>query len=177
MKKISIILIILIMLTACSGGNNTSSTPNEPVDNVNENGSDDNLVSDGFVFETNGVEIAMNQEVAPIIEKLGDSKEYFEAEHCALPGLEKTYTYNGFELYTYEKNGVDSVSSILFLDDSVKTKEGIYLYSSLDDVLEAYGDDYEQKLDLYIYERGDSQLCFLIEDGEVTSIEYIAITE
>ena len=31
----------------------------------------------------------MNQEVAPIIEKLGDSKEYFEAEHCALPGLEK----------------------------------------------------------------------------------------
>lgn len=178
MKKICLILIISILLVGCSGGDSdTPNTPETPASGVNGDPSPGDVEDTGYIFETKDIEIAMNSEVAPIIGKLGDSKEYFEAEHCALPGLEKTYTFDGFELYTYEIEGVDSVASISFLDDSVKTKEGIYLYSSLDDVIEAYGDDYEQKLGLYTYESGDCKLSFLIEDEEVVSIEYIAITD
>ena len=74
-------------------------------------------------------------------------------------------------------DGVDSVASISFLDDSVKTQEGIYLYSSLDDMIDAYGDDYEESLGLYTYVQGDSELAFLVDNDEVVSIEYIAVTE
>ena len=91
--------------------------------------------------------------------------------------MDKVYTYSGFELHTYEIDGVDYVASILFLDDSVSTKEGIYLYCSLDDVLSAYGDSYTKGLGLYTYELDKSQISFLIENDEVVSIEYNMATE
>ena len=177
MKKICLLILMSVLLVGCSGGETTPNNKStDQVNNVSDNVNEDDVV-ESYVFETNGVEIAMNAEVTPIIEKLGESKEFFEAESCAFQGMEKTYTYNGFDLYTYEIDGVDSVASISFLDDSVKTQEGIYLYSSLDEVIDAYGDDYEESPGLYTYELGDSKLTFLIENDEVVSIEYIAITE
>lgn len=180
MKKTCFILMIAILsvsLVACGGGDNTPNQPQQTGNTISDPVDHNDDESNGYIFETKDVEIAMNAEVAPILEKLGDSKEYFEAESCAFQGMEKTYTYDGFQLYTYEIEGVDSVASISFLDDSVKTKEGIYLYSSLEEVLEAYGDEYEESLGLYTYILEDSKLSFLIDNEEVVSIEYIAITE
>lgn len=65
----------------------------------------------------------MNEKAAPILEKLGEPMEYFEAESCAFEGLDKIYTYSGFELHTYEMKGTDYVASVMFLDDSVSTKK------------------------------------------------------
>lgn len=67
--------------------------------------------------------------------------------------------------------------SVVILDDSVSTKEGIYLYSDLDSLIEKYGDDYTKELNTYKYESGQSQLVFLVEDDEITSIEYLATME
>ena len=131
----------------------------------------------GYEFVFNGVTIAMHSKMEPILEKLGEPMEYFEAESCALPGMEKIYTYSGFEILTYEKEGVDYVLSVVILDDSVSTKEGIYLYSDLDSLIEKYGDDYTKELNTYKYESGQSQLVFLVEDDEITSIEYLATME
>jgi len=91
--------------------------------------------------------------------------------------MEKVYTYSGFEIHTYELDGVDYVLSVVFLDDSVATKEGIYLYSDLNSMLEAYGDDYTKTNNQYTYTSGSSQLNFIIENDEVASIEYMAIIE
>ncbi|MDR7870516.1 MAG: hypothetical protein RIN55_06645 [Tissierellaceae bacterium] len=177
MKKIWLLLLLSVFLVGCSGGETAgNNTPVEPVNSVSEDINEVEL-AETYVFVANGVEIAMNAEVTPVLEKLGESKEYFEAESCAFQGMERTYTYDGFELYTYEIDGVDSVASISFLDDSVKTQEGIYLFSTLDEVLDAYGDNYEENLGLYTYVQGDSKLTFLVDNDEVVSIEYIAITE
>lgn len=182
MKKILLLFLIAVLLVGCgSEGRPPEGSNPEPVNSgVEEQDGDESDIEEvveAYVFETKGVEIAMNAQVAPIIEMLGEYKEFFEAESCAFQGMEKTYTYDGFDLYTYEIDGVDSVASISFLDDSVKTQEGIYLYSSLDDVLDAYGDDYEESLGLYTYVQGDSELTLLIDNDEVVSIEYIAVTE
>ena len=67
--------------------------------------------------------------------------------------------------------------SVVILDDSVSTKEGVYLYSDLNSLIEIYGDDYTKELNTYKYESGQSQLVFLVEDEEVTSIEYLANME
>lgn len=176
MRKIGILLIILsLILVGCSNGDMVviEEKPGKEI----ENARDDKITSKGYVFEANGVEIPMNSKMAPILEKLGESKEYFEAESCAFQGMEKTYTYDGFEIFTYEAGGVDHVASIIIMDDSISTKEGLYLYSDLKEVFDVYGDNYTNNLGLYTYELDKSKISILIEDDEVISIEYTAITE
>ena len=194
MKRFFILsMVLLLLLAACSKGGNTSgdAAGDMPVDGTKGNSQDiqegqnpadsqENQEVDqekGYEFVFNGVTIAMHSKMEPILEKLGEPMEYFEAESCALPGMEKIYTYSGFEILTYEKEGVDYVLSVVILDDSVSTKEGIYLYSDLDSLIEKYGDDYTKELNTYKYESGQSQLVFLVEDGEITSIEYLATME
>ncbi len=162
MKKLSLLLtILLLFLAGCSNSSAQTSTTK----------------AKGYVFVNNGITIAMNEKTAPILKKLGEPKDYFEAKSCAFQGMEKTYTFNGFELHTYEMDKVDYVASIIFLDDSVSTKEGISLNADLNDVIKAYGDKYTKKLSLYTYQLEKSKISFMIENNKVTSIEYMAITE
>lgn len=143
----------------------------------NTGGNVDERAEDGYVFEVDGITIALNAKASSILEKLGEPMDYFEAKSCAFQGLDKIYTYSGFEMHTYEIDGVDHVLAVMFLDDSVSTKEGIYLSSDFDHVLQAYGDEYTQEQNVYTYELGKSKLSFMIEDDEVVSIEYMAITK
>jgi len=182
MKKIGLLLMVLILLLiGCGGEKNTSENPgddkggNEPVESIKK--PDDEAEIEEYVFEYKGITIAMNEKAASILGRLGEPLDYFEAESCAFEGLDKIYTYSGFELHTYEIKGVDYVAAVMFLDDSVSTKEGAYLYSDLDDVLSKYDDNYVKDLGLYTYELNKSKISFLVEDDEVVSIEYNAITE
>ncbi|NLJ41842.1 MAG: hypothetical protein GX352_09605 [Clostridiales bacterium] len=193
MKRLSILLIALLLLVACAGpkegleevvGNDqqkavedNKSSKQGKTDGAVEDNDNNGEEDKGFEFEANGVVIAMNAEMAPIIEKLGDPMEYFEADSCAFEGKERMYYYSGFEIHTYEKEEIDHVQSVVFNDDSVSTKEGISLYSDFSSVIDAYGEEYTLTEGLYIYERGKSQIKFLVEDDEIVSIEYVAIVE
>ncbi|MDW7659506.1 MAG: hypothetical protein SCM11_20245 [Bacillota bacterium] len=173
MKQIRSIIVIGIVLALILGG--CGNTPTQQGSQTATTTSE-SLAEPGYAFKANGVTIHMHDETAPILEKLGEEKAYFEAESCAFPGLEKTYTYPSFNLYTYEDGDKDRVASIVILDDSVGTAEGIYLNSSLDEVIEKYGDKYEHTLNLYKYTSGLMELSFIIEDKIVTSIEYVALS-
>ena len=54
-------------------------------------------------------------------------------------------------------------------------QEGIAIGSELADVTAAYGDSSSDTKCEYV--KGDSQLLILLENGVVTSIQYVAITE
>lgn len=131
----------------------------------------------GFLFQSGGVTMGMNENVAPILSGLGDYINYAESPSCAFKGLDKIYSYNGFDLYTYPKDGVDYVNSIYFLDASVSTPEGIHIGSSVDEMLAAYGDDYAEEYGVYTYANEKSTLSFIVTDGVIESVEYVAITE
>lgn len=173
MKRFSIIIVLSLLMSLLLTGCGGSAQP-AAGDNPGEAGDEKPA---GYVFETEGVVIAMHAEVEPILQKLGEAMEYFEAESCAFQGMERVYTYSGFELHTYEIDGTDYVAAVVFLDDSVSTKEGVYLFSGLEDVLAAYGDGYTKTNDMYSYEQDGSRLSFLVENDEVTMIEYMAVTE
>ena len=58
----------------------------------------------------------------------------------------------------------------------LETEEGIKISDTVDDMLEAYGDDYENPVEnSYVYTKGDVNLTFIVENDVITSIEYTLI--
>lgn len=131
----------------------------------------------GFLFRSGDVTIGMNEDVAFALSSLGEYSNYAESPSCAFKGLDKIYSYGGFDLYTYPIESTDYVNSIYFVDDSVSTPEGIRLGSTVEDMLAAYGEDYEEEYGVYTYTKDKSTLSFIVTDGVIESIEYVAITE
>lgn len=129
----------------------------------------------GFVFQYGDTLIGMNEDSAPALAELGEWANYAETTSCAFPGLDKTYSYAGFDLYTYPLNDKDNVNSIYFTDDSVSTMEGIHIGSTQEEMEAAYGTDYVEEFGVYTYTKDDSNLQFIVTDGVVDSVEYTAI--
>lgn len=187
MKKGLILLAAILLLAGC-GKEKTTETSNDAKDAEVTQGAqvtvDDKTTDtasqeaeDGYSFEMNGVTVPVNVDFAPIYEKLGKETQYYEAASCAFQGLDKMYTYNGFEISTYPNGDKDYISSVYFLDDSVTTKEGIYLGADLGEVIAAYGEDFTEESGEYTYTLGQTKLAFIIEDDSVASITYKAIVE
>lgn len=151
-------------------GNNDTGNNNETVGN--EQNDDNPKEKEGYFFEYKDIKIGINDEAAPILEALGEPMHYFEAPSCAFEGMDKIYSYSGFEFTTYTKDDKDYISSIVFLDDTVTTREGITLNASLEDIVAAYGSDYVESFNQYSYSDGNCVLSFIIEDGEVVAVEY-----
>ncbi len=126
----------------------------------------------GYLFAANGVSVAIDAEAGPITEQLGEPVSYFESESCAFEGLDKIYTYSGFELDTYPKGGKDYVSAVVLTDDTVSTPEGIAIGDSAEKVKEAYPGEYTEICSMLRYEKDGMTLSFVIQDEEVISIEY-----
>ena len=126
----------------------------------------------GYTFSYNGTAIEMDADASPVLEKLGEPASYFEAASCAFEGLDKTYTYNGFELDTYPNGDKDQVSAVVLKDDSVATLEGICIGDSREKLLEAYPDGGTEECGMIIYKKAGMKLIFILQDDEVKSIEY-----
>ncbi|MCD7808767.1 MAG: hypothetical protein LUH02_05435 [Erysipelotrichaceae bacterium] len=168
MKRILIAIMATMMLVGCSS-NSTEETESDTTTTTTE--------EKGYVFEYNDIEIEMNEDTSLFLEDLGEELSYFEAESCAFEGIDKTYTYAGFQLITYPTDDEDYVSSIVLKDDTVSTSEGICIGDEKASVEETYGTDYEEDNGAYVYTKGDSTLQFIFEDDYVTAITYTAITE
>lgn len=172
MKKRLITLILAIScvcMCACGGAGVTNS---EAGGNRGNNSGNGNEKAASYVFVYDGMELSVNEEIESVIDKLGEPVSYYEAASCAFEGLDKIYTYSSFQLDTYPQNGTDMLASIYFKDDLVQTKEGISLYMTKDDMIQAYGDATTVNGNEYIYEKGNGRLRFILKDNEIISIEY-----
>jgi hypothetical protein len=126
--------------------------------------------TDGYTFEYKGATVYMDEDIAAVFEKIGEPRSTFEAPSCAFDGIDRIFGYPGADIHTYPANGRDLVYTVNFKDDSIATPEGVYLGGSLADVLDAYGEGYEQELGMYTYTKGRTYISFLVEDGEVILI-------
>lgn len=177
-RKIFIIaLVTTFILSGCGEKEKVITGKNDNNNSVSQtNNNDQNTPKpseQGYVFKTGDVEIEIEAEAKEYIDALGEPQSYYEAPSCAFGDLDKVYTYNGFELNTFQENGTDYVSSVILKDDSVSTKEGVCIGDDAAKVTETYG-DYTSKTDkAFVYAKGNMKLCFFIEDDVIVSIEYL----
>lgn len=197
MKKKNIILalgMILAMMTGCgqsenviSGEVNNSANisqkeessdkgQNQEQNRESQSGQENEAAENykGYIFISKDVVIEMDAEAEPVIEALGEPLSYFEAASCAFEGLDKIYTYSGFEINTYPGKDKDYISSVIIKDDSVTTVEGVTIGDSKEKMEQAYGTQCTVEENLYIYEKDDMKLRFIVKDGVIEAIEYVS---
>ena len=137
-------------------------------------GKKENLVSnnsDVYSFLVGNTEIFLGDKFDE--EKLGYLYTYSETPSCAFDGLDKTYTYQDYEITTYPNNEEDLISSIYFLTDAIQTKEGVKLGDNKTKMLDTYGDNYQEKDNIYTYVKNKTSLEFMLQDDVIISIEYV----
>ncbi len=128
---------------------------------------------DAFTFQYKDLTINLGDELDK--DKLGEELNYSETQSCAFEGLDKTYTYEHFEITTNPYKDGDKIGSIYFLDDEVTTIEGLKKGDSLAMMEEIYGKDYALENSVYTYTKGKTELQFLVQDDTIISIEYLLL--
>lgn len=156
MKKFLIIFTVLILVTGCG---NTSSK-------------DTKKESTGYEINIKGKDISVGSEFSIIKDLLGEDFEYQEIESCAFEGKDSIYTYDNLEIYNYHDKDIEKIYTITLLDDTISTKEGIKIGSTIVEMKKTYGHDYEETIGAYVYTKDNTILTFITEDDIVTSIEY-----
>lgn len=185
MRKLVLVLTCCMLagLTACGGNNGTNEniTPSPTTaageDNAKNNGQEDANTSqpvknNGYVFTFDGTEVSVDTDASVYVTKFGEPTSYYETPSCAFDNLDKFYTYQGFEIDTYYSNGSDLVLSIVLLDDTVSTTEGICIGDAQDKVATVYGEASEQTDNSVSYQKDNMKLVFIFKDGAVAAIEY-----
>ncbi len=135
------------------------------------------LTSFAYVFDAGEVEISMNQDASEVLSALGKAETYYEAQSVRHQGKERVFTYDGFELSTYPSGSGDYIKSIWFLGEETTTPEGIHIGSTIEEMKEAYGDDYVEEKGTYIYTSDDAILTFYTKKELINGIEYKAVDE
>lgn len=128
--------------------------------------------SGGYVFRSGSVEIAVDADMAPLAEALGEPASYFEEPSCAAQGTARLYTYPGFEVETYPDGDKDLVACVVLKDDTVATQEGVDLSMTKDKILEVYGDGGQESEGSITYEKGGMKLRFILDGDNIAAIEY-----
>jgi len=194
MRKLFILLILaLFTLTACGNGQPETDSDPEPGQQGAEPAANTPSASDttpadpdlpptdeeeppeipAFALKAGDFLIEMDQNIKYVISALGEPQGIFVAPSCAFDGEDRIFQYPNIQIHTYPKDDDDHVHTISLRDDTIRTTEGrIYLGSSLQDMLDAYGNDYEYDNDMYKYTRGLTTLEFYIEDDIVIGITY-----
>lgn len=128
---------------------------------------------ENYTFSVNGLNIAMGDAVGDFLSKTGAPANKYSAPSCAFDGDDTVYDFSTYQITTYVSDGKEIFTGVYLLDSRYSTKEGIKIGSSLQKMLDVYGDDYKESYGAYTYSKGLTDLSFVVIDGVITSISYL----
>ena len=99
------------------------------------------FTEDDISIRVNGETIDTHSSVSAILDAFGPDYAFSEAISCVYTGMDKTYQYPDFFLYTYPDGENDRLMEVYCTAD-VETAKGIGLGASLKDIEAAYGSGY-----------------------------------
>ena len=164
-KYIYIILLsgMLFFMTAC--GNETAVadyTQNEFSEfKVNYSGLD---ITPGIKFDYENI--------------VGKEPKISTVAGCALYGFDHVYTYDDIEIVANinEEENYELIYSVYFLNENVSTPEGIHIGSTVSELIDTYGENYDEFNGVYTYNGVGLYMQVQTKDNIITSIEYIMVT-
>ena len=159
---LALVMVLSLVLCSCGGGGG------------NNNGGN-NTGSLDYYFEVKGVKVEMKADAEAVLKALGSYKSSYEAPSCAFDGMDKIYSYGGYDILTYTADGKDFISGVVLRDDTVETPEGIAIGSKLEDVRKKYNAK-EEGSSINVYSE-NCRLLIIFDNGVVSSIQYIARSE
>ena len=170
MKRKFFVLLLLSLAAAvfaagCSSGpgNNTGDDKDEPY---------------SLVYKS--VTITPGMPASEVIGKIGEDYEYFESASCAFEGLDKVYTFDDIEIYTYPDDGVDYIIYFALRKHMVTVGGGVTIGSSFDEITAEFGEEYElsgeENEGSVTYKCSGTYLKFLLRSSAAYYIEFGAIT-
>lgn len=171
-KILCLIMAVLCLSVLVSCDNDAESAGSE------KNDGEKNTAGVSYSFEYNGVKVELGAAADKIISSLGEYRDKKEIGDCGGLGAQVRYSYSSFEVYVLEsKTDGNIIDQITFRDDLVETSEGVYIGMSVTEVKKLLGtptDNTDSKLE---YLSGKKLLRIGVENGNVTEIDYMRITE
>ena len=156
-----------------SSSKDASSSSAAASSKVEESSSAAAISAEDVKFTYNGATVELNSELDPAIEALGDYLDVSSELSCHGKGEDMTYTYDGFVVNSYPRDGKDYVMEIVVSNAGIPTSKGIEVGSSASDVVAAYGSGYKEVGVYYAYDAGNKMsLQFYIENDAVKEIDY-----
>ncbi len=133
------------------------------------------ISSEDFSIKINDKQIFLNEKIAEIKSKIGDPITVEDIPSCFSEsvGDDKAFNYDGFSVITYSDGEEFYSYTIDINSDKVSTVKGIKVNMSLDDVIAAYGENYEKSGNLYFYKIDNQELSFLINDNKIKDFSLI----
>ena len=168
-----IILLVILMLaavallSACGSGSSGSSGNGESAAAGGDSAGSASLsdLNDRQV-KIGDIVLTLDDEAAPLIEKLGDAKRFDEYPSCLFEGSDKLWEYESLTVQTYPEGDKDYILSIEIMDDKPEISSGIKVGDSLKDLENAYGDRLKKEsAGIYRGAEKDSGIDFYM-DGE-----------
>ena len=175
LTAIALILTLALSMTACgSNGGSETTAPATDAAATEAAPAGAGISVDDTTFTYNNVSVALDGSIDEVIAGLGEAKDVKSELSCHGEGDDKTFTYDGFIVKSYPKDGADRVLEVLINDAGIPTSKGIEVGSKLEDVIAAYGDVYTTIAGKrYVYDAGNGKtLRFVIEDNAVVQIDY-----
>ena len=165
MKKILIIILIIVLVVI--GGIEIVVTMQNNKNNASNSSENEEKTEETFIFKDGEKEIKLGEEFSKEALGLGEEKNYSEIASCAFEGLDKTYTYENYEITTFPDGDKDKVS----------TTEGVKISDDKEKMISTYGEEYETQGNQYKYNKGKTNIEFIVENDIITSIQYSYVTE
>lgn len=129
-KYLALVLLAALALSALSACNEGDVTT----------GGKGGFSKDDLYIEMGGSKYYCDVDIDDIIAVFGEDYESSEAISCAYDGMDKTFTYDRFEVFTYPDGDSDFVLELCVFDGDAKTSKGIKLGDSKQSVIDAYGE-------------------------------------
>ncbi|MCL2287143.1 MAG: hypothetical protein FWC32_12375 [Firmicutes bacterium] len=172
--------VIIFLLAACGSDNdtvNTNTTINHVDESPTENPTAEEALgnSEEFDFFFRETVISLNQNMAEVLDVLGEPIGIRQTPSCAFEGYDRIFGFGAINIHTYPIGDDDFIQVINFRDDSVTTRNGIRLGDSWNKVVDTYGSDYEQDFNIRTFTRGRTMLSFFVENDIVVEITYSLI--